>query len=84
MYHNKTRPDMNEECPEKIDLEFIIWVWNYRGRSRIKTLEKLEQVKNQKEIIIATNRKQVDEIINKLERKKLPNKQEGDLYEKKT
>lgn len=83
-YHKKTRPDMNEECPEKIDLEFIRWVWKYRGRSRLKTLEKLEQVKNQKEIIIVTNRKQVDEIIYRLEREMLSNKQMGDLYEKKT
>lgn len=59
---------MNEKCPEKIDFEFIKWVWNYRRRSRIKILEKLEQVKNQKEIIIVKNRKQVDGIINRLEK----------------
>jgi adenylate kinase family enzyme len=70
MYHKKTRPDMNEECPEKIDFEFVKWVWNYRRRSRIKTLEKLDQVKNQKEVIILKSRKQVDEFINRLEKNK--------------
>lgn len=68
MYHKKTRPDMNEECPEKIDFEFIKWVWNYKKRSRMKTLNKLEKVKNQKEVIIVKNRKQAAELIVKLER----------------
>lgn len=62
IYHNKTRPDMNEGCPEKIDFQFIKWVWNYRRRNRIETLEKLEQVKNQKQVIIVKKRKQAAEI----------------------
>jgi adenylate kinase family enzyme len=70
MYHKKTRPDMNEECPEKIDFEFVKWVWNYRKRSRMKTLEKLDQVKNQKDVIIVKSRKQIDEFINRLEKNK--------------
>jgi adenylate kinase family enzyme len=64
MYHKKTRPDMNAECPETIDFEFIKWVWNYRKRGRIKTLERLEKVKGQKEIIIINTRKQLEELIN--------------------
>jgi len=63
MYHNKTRPDMNEECPEKIDFEFVKWVWNYRKRSRVNTLRRLEQVEKHKEVIILNTRKQVDEFI---------------------
>ncbi|MCL6604602.1 MAG: DNA topology modulation protein [Paenibacillus sp.] len=72
MYHKKSRPDMNEECPEKIDFEFIKWVWNYRKRSRIKTIEKLElvQAKNQKQIIIVKTQKQVKELIDRLEKNK--------------
>lgn len=68
MYRKKTRPDMNEECPEKIDIEFIQWVWNYRKRGRLKTLEKLEQLKNQKIINIVKTPKQVDELIHRLEK----------------
>lgn len=67
IYHKKTRPDMNEKCPEKIDLEFLKWVWNYRKRSRGKTLSKLEQIKNDKQVIIVKNRKQVFELLEKLE-----------------
>lgn len=65
MYHKRSRPDMNEDCPEKLDLDFIKWVWNYRKRSRIQTLERLAQVKNQKKIIIVQTRKEVDRLINR-------------------
>ncbi|WP_168124011.1 DNA topology modulation protein [Paenibacillus sp. HB172176] len=67
MYHKKTRPDMNEACQEKLDWEFFKWIWNYRKRSRMKTITKLEQIKNEKQIIILKNRKEVRELINKLE-----------------
>ncbi|MDQ0195572.1 DNA topology modulation protein [Paenibacillus wynnii] len=70
MYHKKTRPDMNEECPEKFDFEFIKWVWNYRKRSRVNTLNKLAKVKDEKEIIIVKNRKQAAELILRLDRSK--------------
>jgi adenylate kinase family enzyme len=29
-YHGKTRSDLNQECPEKLDWAFFIWVWNYK------------------------------------------------------
>lgn len=44
MYHQKTRLDMNAECKEKLDWKFIEWVWNYRARSRMNTIKKLEQL----------------------------------------
>ncbi len=42
MYRNKHRPDMAEGCPEKFNLEFIVWVWNYPRRSRPKIIRILE------------------------------------------
>ena len=69
MYHKKTRPDMNEQCEEKIDYEFIKWVWNYRKRSRKSTLEKLDQVKDNKEVMIVNNRKQVDDVLIRLRKR---------------
>ena len=32
--YGKTRPDMGEGCPERIDLEFFKWVWNYNKNNR--------------------------------------------------
>jgi adenylate kinase family enzyme len=70
MYHKKTRPDLNEECPEKLDCEFFKWVWNYRRRSGMRTINKLEQVMNQKQVVILKNRTQVNELIHRFEKTK--------------
>lgn len=40
-YHGKVRPDLAEGCKEKIDKEFLLWIWNYPKRSRMKTLDKI-------------------------------------------
>lgn len=65
-YHGRTRPDLNKDCPEKLDIGFLKWVWNYRKRNRVKTLEKLEQVKEHKKIVIIRNKKQLEELIEQL------------------
>lgn len=35
-YRHRTREDMAPGCNEKLDLEFLFWVWSYRRRSRPK------------------------------------------------
>ncbi|WCT54708.1 AAA family ATPase [Paenibacillus kyungheensis] len=65
-YHGRTRPDLNEDCPEKLDIGFLKWVWNYRKRNRVKTLEKLEQVKQHKKVVIIRNKKQLEELVDQL------------------
>ena len=42
-YRGRTRPDLPEGCPEKIDLEFLRWIWNFRRRSRPPFLEAIER-----------------------------------------
>jgi adenylate kinase family enzyme len=43
VYHHRTRPDMAAKCEEKIDLEFILWVWNYPKTHRPKVLELMRE-----------------------------------------
>ena len=50
-YRNRSRPDMAEGCNEKLDLEFIDWVWNYSSRSRPRVLKLLEEKKATKKIV---------------------------------
>jgi len=40
-YHGRPRPDMAPGCPEKLDLEFIRWVWEGPQRT-FRTLEQLK------------------------------------------
>ncbi|WP_445669320.1 AAA family ATPase [Paenibacillus sp. FSL R7-0204] len=63
MYHNQTRPDMNEGCPEKLDWTFVKWVWNYKARSRAVTLERLKQTGAHQQVLIVNTRRQVKELL---------------------
>lgn len=41
-YRNKSRPDMAEGCPERLTVEFLLWIWNYPRRTRPKIVKMLE------------------------------------------
>ena len=50
-YRNRSRPDMTEGCHEKLDLDFILWVWNYSRRSRPRVVRLLNEVTGDKRVI---------------------------------
>lgn len=52
MYHGKTRPDLHKDCPERLDLEFIKWVWSFRRIKIPGIMEKLREHKDKKIIIL--------------------------------
>lgn len=52
MYHGRTRPDLNEGCPERLDLGFIRWIWSYRRTSRPALLNRLALLKEGQTVII--------------------------------
>ena len=53
------RPDMAEGCPEKIDWEFLHWIWTYNRKHRKKFLEMLGRMPEGK-VVILKNRKAVN------------------------
>lgn len=57
MYHGRSRPDLTEGCPEKLDMEFVKWVWNFRRDKRPAIIDKLKHYSNTKKkiIILKTN-----------------------------
>lgn len=64
MYNGITRPDMNEGCPEKLDLDFIKWVWGFNKNKKPEILSKLNKFSTQKNIIIFNNSCEADSFIN--------------------
>jgi adenylate kinase family enzyme len=40
--HGRVRPDMAEGCPERFDLEFLRYVWNFNARYRPRLVAALE------------------------------------------
>jgi adenylate kinase family enzyme len=41
--HGKVRDDMGEGCPERLDLEFLRYVWTFNAKERPKTLAALDR-----------------------------------------
>lgn len=50
-YRHTTRPDMAEGCHERFSLQFLLWVWSYRRRSRPKIIRLLKGHENRVQII---------------------------------
>jgi adenylate kinase family enzyme len=51
LYRNRSRPDMAEGCAEKLDREFISWVWNYSSRSRPRVVKLLNENSETKKVV---------------------------------
>ena len=61
----KSRPDMAEGCPEKIDFKFLKWVWRFPQDSRPGIIEKISKYKNP-ELILIKNRKELRQFIKEI------------------
>lgn len=63
--YGKVRPDMGEGCPERFDLEFLLWVWNYNKRNRQRNYQLLEQTTHAQKIVLK-NRRMVKQFLKNL------------------
>ena len=59
------RPDMGEGCPERIDLEFLKWVWNFNKNKRESYYKLLNEAENV-ETIVLKNRRAVKKFLKSL------------------
>ena len=59
-FRDGTRPDMAEGCRERLNLEFISWVWNYPRRSKPKVVRLLAEYSEGKEIVWLRSRAEVE------------------------
>ena len=62
-YRNATRPDMANGCPERLNIEFLVWIWNYRKRTRPKILKLLQEHKSNREIIRLRSSEQIEQFL---------------------
>jgi len=66
LYRNRSRPDMAEGCHEKLDLDFILWVWNYSRRSRPGVVKLLSEQAEGKEVVWLRSRGEVKKFLARL------------------
>lgn len=64
-YRNKTRPDMGENCKERLNWEFVKWTKNYNKNNAPKMYERLSNLKN-KELHIFKNRRELQKWLKNL------------------
>ena len=58
--HGEVRSDMAAGCPERFDLGFLRWVWNFRRDARPRTLEVLREFEeNGGRLVTLLDRRQV-------------------------
>jgi adenylate kinase family enzyme len=50
-FYGSTRPDLPPGCPERFDMDFLRWIWNYPQRSRPKTVALLHELQAEKRIV---------------------------------
>lgn len=65
-YRNCSRPDMAPGCKEKIDLDFLGWVWNFSSRSGVKIERYLNEFGQDKKIFRLRSPKEVDRFLFRL------------------
>jgi adenylate kinase family enzyme len=67
-YNGTNRPDMAEGCREKIDLEFLHWIWTFPRRSKPEIEEKLKRFGGEKTIIRLRSKSEVADFLRKFEK----------------
>ncbi|WP_042148867.1 DNA topology modulation protein [Paucisalibacillus sp. EB02] len=65
-YRNRTRPDMREGCEERLNLDFVKWVWKYPIEKKPGILARLGNEK-EKKVIILSSPKEVERFLFRLE-----------------
>ena len=65
--YGTVRPDMGEGCPERIDFEFLKWVWNYNRDKRERNYRLLNEAFHA-ETVVLKNRRMVRRFLSELTR----------------
>lgn len=65
-YRGQTRPDLGMDCPEKIDVKFLRYIWEFRNREQNKILQRLDEARHAgKQVIMLGTRLQVEAYLTK-------------------
>lgn len=68
-YYGRTRPDMGPDCPERFDLEFLRWIWDFPKQSRPLLIQAIEQHKSEKQVLIFRKPKEVQRFLDGVDQK---------------
>nr|KXH72718.1 MAG: hypothetical protein AM325_01460 [Candidatus Thorarchaeota archaeon SMTZ1-45] len=69
-FRGHTRPDLGGDCPEKIDLDFIRWIWDFPITRKPVIFRFLENLNSTKSVFILRGQKEVEGFIDFLKKKR--------------
>ena len=61
-FRGGSRPDMAAGCNEKVDLEFLRWIWNYPHRGRERVFKEMAEYP-EKRFIVLRSAQEVDDFL---------------------
>jgi adenylate kinase family enzyme len=67
LYRKGTRPDMAPGCDERLDLEFLRWIWEYPKRSRPKVVELLNEKSQDKTVIWLRRQSEIERFLGEID-----------------
>lgn len=59
------RPDMAPGCPERFDLDFVKWIWNFNKNNRVQNYTWLAMARHARTVVLK-NRRQVNAFLESL------------------
>lgn len=62
-YRGRSRPDMGSGCPERLNWEFLDWIWGYRRHRRPAIVERLREAEGTKRVIVLRSRAAIREFV---------------------
>ena len=77
-FRGRTRPDMAPGCPERLDREFLTWIWKYPTHSRPRVLQAVEQHAAGKHVIRLRSRAELARFLADLRTGSIASRPSGD------
>ena len=65
-YRGRSRPEMADDCPEKIDREFLAYVWNFEKTESPEIAENLAAFGPDVPICVLKSRRENDRLLARL------------------
>jgi adenylate kinase family enzyme len=62
-YLGRTRPELSPGCPERLNWEFLTWIWTYRSRRRGDILKRLSGLDQLKRVVILRSSAEVEQFM---------------------
>lgn len=66
LYRRGGRPDMAAGCQERFDLQFLLWIWCYPKRTRLKVLQLVSESSPDKEMIQLRTQAEIEGLLTKV------------------